>query len=178
MDNVDMSRRRFMQAGSMLAASVALAGSSSAASAADEEPKKLGLALVGIGKLSINQILPAFANAHWPSHGLVSGHRIKGRNQPTNSGSIAEKSIYSYDNFESIKDNPEVDVVYVVLPNSMHAEYTIRAAKAGKHVLCEKPMANSVEECQAMIDACKLTKRKLMIGYRLQYEPLSDREGD
>src|SRR5262249_19514269 len=77
--------------------------------------------------------------------------------------------------FDSLKDNPAIDVVYVVLPNSMHAEYTIRAAKAGKHVLCEKPMANSVEECQAMIEACKRAQKKLMVGYRMRYEPMTNR---
>jgi predicted dehydrogenase len=64
-----------------------------------------------------------------------------------------------------------VQVVYIVLPNSLHAEYTVRAAKAGKHVLCEKPMANSVTECQQMIDACRSAKKQLMVAYRLQYEP-------
>jgi predicted dehydrogenase len=64
-----------------------------------------------------------------------------------------------------------VQVIYIVLPNSMHAEYTIRGAQAGKHILCEKPMANSAAECQAMIDACKKAQKKLMIAYRIQYEP-------
>ena len=88
---------------------------------------------------------------------------------------IDPKNIYNYENFDTIKDNPAIDVVYIVLPNGMHAEYTIRAAKAGKHVLCEKPMANTVEECESMIDACKTANRKLMIGYRLRYEPLTKR---
>ena len=74
-------------------------------------------------------------------------------------------------NSDTLKDNPEVDVVYVVLPNSMHAEYTIRALKAGKHVLCEKPMANTPADCQAMIDAAKQAGRKLMVAYRCRYEP-------
>ena len=67
------------------------------------------------------------------------------------------------------------DVVYVVLPNSMHAEFTVRAAKAGKHVICEKPMANTPQECEEMIAACKAANRKLMIGYRLRYEPYNMR---
>ena len=70
----------------------------------------------------------------------------------------------------TIRDNPDVDIVYVCLPNSMHAEYTVRAAKAGKHVMCEKPMAVSVAECEAMIAACKAAGRKLMIGYRCHFE--------
>jgi predicted dehydrogenase len=84
---------------------------------------------------------------------------------------IAEKSIYSYENFDRIADNKEVDAVYIGLPNSMHAEYTIRAAKAGKHVLCEKPMATTVADSQSMLDACKKAEKKLMIAYRCQFEP-------
>jgi predicted dehydrogenase len=103
---------------------------------------------------------------------LVSGHPDKANQQASRYG-INPKNIYNYENFDTIKDNPEVDVVYIVLPNGMHAEYTIRAAKAGKHVLCEKPMANTVEECQSMIDTCKAEGRKLMIAYRLRYEPLT-----
>jgi glucose-fructose oxidoreductase len=84
---------------------------------------------------------------------------------------VDPKNIYSYDNYERIADNPAIDVIYVVLPNSMHAEYTIRALKAGKHVLCEKPMANTPEDCEQMIAAAKAANRKLMVGYRVRYEP-------
>ena len=85
--------------------------------------------------------------------------------------SIDDKNIYNYENFDTIANNPDIDVIYVVLPPSMHAEYTIRAAKAGKHVWCEKPMAPSVADCKNMIDACNKNKVKLSIGYRLQHEP-------
>jgi predicted dehydrogenase len=84
---------------------------------------------------------------------------------------VPERSIYDYETFDRIANDPDVDVVYVVLPNSMHAEYTIRAAQAGKHVLCEKPMAISVAECDQMIAACKKVGRQLAIGYRLHFEP-------
>ena len=80
---------------------------------------------------------------------------------------IPAKNIYSYENYDAIAENKDIDAVYVALPNSMHAEYTIRAAKAGKHVLCEKPMATTVADAQAMIDACRKANRKLMIAYRL-----------
>jgi predicted dehydrogenase len=86
---------------------------------------------------------------------------------------VPESAIYSYADFDRIRDNPDVDIVYVCLPNSMHAEYTIRAAKAGKHVMCEKPMAVSVAECEAMIRACKTAGKKLMIGYRCHFEPFN-----
>ncbi|MEX0884787.1 MAG: Gfo/Idh/MocA family oxidoreductase, partial [Cyclobacteriaceae bacterium] len=84
---------------------------------------------------------------------------------------IPDKNIYNYQNFDSIADNPDIDVVYVVLPPSMHEEYTVRGANAGKHVWCEKPMAVTARECQNMIDACHKNKVQLTIGYRLQHEP-------
>jgi len=84
---------------------------------------------------------------------------------------IPEKNIYNYQNFEQIANNDSIDVIYVVLPPSMHKEYVIRAANIGKHVWCEKPMAITEKECQEMIDACKKNKRSLAIGYRLQHEP-------
>ncbi len=70
---------------------------------------------------------------------------------------IPDKNIYNYQNMDSIRDNPDIDIVYVVTPNALHAEHTIRAAKAGKHVICEKPMATSVEDCEAMIAAIVAT---------------------
>jgi predicted dehydrogenase len=85
--------------------------------------------------------------------------------------SVPANNIYSYENYDNIADNPDIDAVYIALPNSMHAEYTIRAANAKKHVLCEKPMATSVKDSQSMINACKAANKKLMIAYRCQYEP-------
>jgi predicted dehydrogenase len=163
-----ISRRNFLATTAAAVASSATFGAAGPGAA-----RPLGFALVGIGKLSIGQLLPAFANCKLARPvALVSGHPDKAREQAQRYG-IEPKFIYNYDNFNSIADNPAIDVVYVVLPNSMHAEYTIRAAKAGKHVLCEKPMANTVAECQAMIDACKSAQRKLMVGYRMRYEPMT-----
>ena len=79
--------------------------------------------------------------------------------------------IYNYQNFDSIVNNKDIDLVYVVLPNSMHKEYTIRAAEAGKHVIVEKPMALTEKDCREMIDACNKAKVQLAVGYRLHYEP-------
>ncbi|KAK0331634.1 hypothetical protein LTR94_028136, partial [Friedmanniomyces endolithicus] len=73
--------------------------------------------------------------------------------------------------YDSIRDNPDIDIVYICLPVFMHAEYTIRAAQAGKHVMCEKPMAVSVAECEQMIAACRKAGKKLMLGYRSRFEP-------
>lgn len=84
---------------------------------------------------------------------------------------IPEANIYNYENFDEIAMNEAIDLVYVVLPNSMHKEYTIRAAEAGKHVIVEKPMAVSVTECKEMIDACNKAGVQLALGYRLHYEP-------
>ncbi|MEI9808177.1 MAG: Gfo/Idh/MocA family oxidoreductase [Bacteroidota bacterium] len=84
---------------------------------------------------------------------------------------IPQKNIYNYQNFDEIVNNKDIDLVYVVLPNSMHKEYTIRAAKAGKHVIVEKPMAITAGDCQEMIDACKKAGVQLAVGYRLHYEP-------
>jgi len=135
--------------------------------------RKLGYAIVGLGYYGLNVILPQFANCeHSRVTALVSGDRAKALATAARYG-VPERSIYSYETFDQIRDNPDVDVVYVILPNSMHAEYTIRAAKAGKHVMCEKPMAVSVAECEAMIAACKAAGRKLMIGYRCHFEPFN-----
>lgn len=84
---------------------------------------------------------------------------------------LAEDKVYNYQNFDKIIDDPSIDVVYIVLPNSMHHEFTLRAAKAGKHVFCEKPMANSAKDCREMIAACEAANRQLGIGYRCQFEP-------
>ncbi len=84
---------------------------------------------------------------------------------------IPEGNVYDYDSFDQIADNDEIDIVYIVLPNHLHAEYTIRAAHAGKHVITEKPMAVTVRDCEAMIEACDRNGVKLAVGYRLHYDP-------
>ena len=137
----------------------------------DAREKRLGVAVVGLGRLSLTQILPGFAQSrHVRVTALVSGEADKARVVAAQYG-VPEKNLYDYKNFDTIKDNPEIDVVYVVLPNALHAEYTVRAAQAGKHVLCEKPMATTVADAQRMVDACKQAGRRLMIAYRCQYLP-------
>jgi predicted dehydrogenase len=172
-----VTRRNFIHG----AAATALAGSAVAqiASAqtapAAEGGRKIGYALVGLGRLTMNQILPALKEAkHSRVVALVSGDPAKAKKLAGEYGIDAAKGIYNYENYDTLRDNPEVDVIYVCLPNGMHAEYTVRGAKAGKHVLCEKPMANTVAECRQMIDACREAKRKLMIAYRLRYEPITN----
>src|SRR5688572_2484850 len=162
------TRRQFLATTSLAAAAMALAPH---VRGQETQPKKLGFAIVGLGRFGAGQLLRSLPECKLAKPAaLVSGSPEKAQQLAQKYG-VPEKSIYNYENFDTIKDNPDIDVVYVVLPNSMHAEYTIRAANAGKHVMCEKPMAVSVEECNQMIVACKKNDRKLMIGYRLRYEP-------
>ncbi|HEY1125699.1 MAG TPA: Gfo/Idh/MocA family oxidoreductase, partial [Sphingobium sp.] len=151
-------------------------GVSTLAKAQGTQPRakdSVGVAIVGIGLLSAGQLLPALKRtkqAHLAA--LVSGDPAKAKRVAAQYG-LSEKAIYSYETYDRIADNPEIEIVYIVLPNNMHAEYTIRAFKAGKHVLCEKPMATNIADCEAMIGAGKAAKKQLMIGYRCHYEPLN-----
>ena len=149
--------------------------------AATEQPEKIpgpmeapdqrvGYALVGLGRLTLGQILPAMgASKYCKPVALVSGDREKAKKVAAQYG-IKESAIYDYASYDQLAKNPEVKVIYIVLPNSMHAEFTIRGAKAGKHILCEKPMATSAKDCERMIAACNAANVKLMIAYRSQYE--------
>jgi glucose-fructose oxidoreductase len=133
--------------------------------------EKLGIALVGLGYYSADLLAPALQlTTNCELRGIVTGTPSKIGNWQKKYG-IKDKNVYTYDNFDQIVNNPDIDVVYVVLPPSMHREYTIRAAKAGKHVFCEKPMAPSVADCEAMIKACSDNKVSLAIGYRCQHDP-------
>src|SRR5579863_1467932 len=176
MSDSGISRRRFIGklGQGLVAANVAgvLRKNVSAQLKVPDPPgKKLGWAVVGLGSLAINQILPAFAQCEKSKVvAFVGGHPDKASKLALRYG-VDPKNIYNYGNYDSIKNNPEVDVIYVVLPNGMHAEYTVRGLQAGKHVLCEKPMANTPAECQQMIDAAHKVNRKLMIAYRCHYEP-------
>jgi len=137
----------------------------------DPPGRKLGWAIVGLGSLAIHQILPAFSGCEKSRVvAFVSGHPDKARKLALRYG-VSERNIYNYENYDSIKNNPEVDVIYIVLPNGMHAEYTVRGLEAGKHVLSEKPMATTPAECRQMIDAARRQNRKLMVAYRCRYEP-------
>lgn len=161
------SRRPFLK--TVIGAGLA----SSLAKAAEEKPdgRKLGWALVGLGSLSTNQIAPALVKcSHARLAAVVTGTPAKGVAW-REKYALKEEAVYNYENFEQIAENPEVDVIYVVLPNSMHHEFTVRAAKIGKHVFCEKPMAVSSQECREMIAACEAAEVKLGVGYRCQFQP-------
>jgi predicted dehydrogenase len=146
-----------------------LPGSSALAQRAPD--RKLGYAIVGLGYYATQQIMPAFARCqHSRITALVSGTPDKLAKYGAEYG-VPETHRYSYATYDRLADNPDVDIVYVVLPVSMHAEYSIRASKAGKHVMCEKPMAVSSAECEAMIAAAARAGKKLMIGYRSRFQP-------
>lgn len=102
--------------------------------------------------------------------GVISGTPSKIKNWQARYG-IAEKNCYNYENFDRIKDNPDIDAVYIITPNGLHHDQAIRVAKTGKHVISEKPMALNAKEAQEMIDACKQANVKLLVGYRMHFEP-------
>ena len=132
---------------------------------------QLGIALIGLGSYSTGQLLPALQETtNIKLTGIVTGTPAKAKSW-SEEHNIPQANIYNYENFDSIAENPDIDIVYVVLPNAMHAEYSIRGSKAGKHVICEKPMASNAEECRQMIAAAKQANRTLSVGYRMQYEP-------
>jgi predicted dehydrogenase len=134
--------------------------------------KPLGYAAVGLGTIS-DIFMRACANSQTAKiTALVTGHPETKGAKYSAMYDIPKSSIYTYATFDRIRENPDVDAIYVGLPNSMHREYTVRGALAGKHVLCEKPMAISSAECHNMIDTCRQAKVKLMIGYRVQFEPM------
>jgi len=133
--------------------------------------EKLGIALVGLGYYSTDLLAPALQlTKKCYLAGIVTGTPSKAETWKKKFN-IPDKNIYNYENFDSIAKNPDIDIVYVVLPPSLHKEFTIRAAKAGKYVFCEKPMAPTASDCKAMIEACKANNVKLAIGYRCQHDP-------
>lgn len=166
---MEKQRRTFIKQAGIIVASTAFVPNIAFCGTRPQK-KKLGIALVGLGYYSTDILAPALQlTQHCELKGIVTGSPEKIPNWKEKYG-IEDKNVYNYENFDTVADNPDIDVIYVVLPPSMHAEYTIRAAKAGKHVWCEKPMAPSVEDCEAMIKACNENKVKLSIGYRCQHD--------
>ncbi|GAB2967491.1 Gfo/Idh/MocA family oxidoreductase [Hymenobacter coalescens] len=146
-------------------------GFGEASLAALQQGRKLGVALVGLGKYSGGQLAPALQQTQLCRlTGIVTGTSAKATRWQQQYG-LAARSTYDYKTFDRIADNPDIDIVYIVLPNALHAEYTVRALQAGKHVICEKPMATTVADAQRMIQASQQAGKKLSIGYRLHFEP-------
>jgi predicted dehydrogenase len=163
---MNLTRREFGR----LAGAAAVAG---ILPSVEAEDRSIGWCIVGLGRISMGHFMPGVKQGKTGRIvALVSGHRPKAEKQSALYG-VADSAIYSYEEYDRIRDNKEIDAIYIALPNSMHAEYTIRGSKAGKHVLCEKPMATSVADSQAMIDAAHAAGKKLMIAYRCQYEPVN-----
>jgi len=165
------SRREFIRTTSLAAAGAPwLAALSSRAGAVDPN-RKIGFALCGLGGLSSSQLAPALQTTkHCRLAGIVTGTPAKAVAWKAKYN-IPDKNIYNYETMSEMAGNPDIDVVYVVTPNALHGDLAIKAAKAGKHVLSEKPMEVSVEKCQKMIDACKAANRMLAVGYRNRFEP-------
>ena len=139
--------------------------------AAPREDGKLGIALLGLGNYATKNLAPAIRDARNARlAGIVTGSPEK-IPKWRNDYQIPEENVYDYQNFDRIADNKDIDIVYVVTPTGLHAEYAIRALKAGKHVICEKPMAPTVEDCTRMIQAARENQRMLQIGYRLHWDP-------
>jgi predicted dehydrogenase len=161
----ELSRREFAKMTALGLASQAVPGALAQAAG-----RKMGYCVIGLGRIADHFMRGVHDSSTSQITGLVSGHRDKALRIAAQYG-VPESSIYSYEQMDAFRDNKTIDAVYVALPNSMHAEYTIRSAKAGKHVLCEKPMSTTVADAEAMIAACKAANVKLMIAYRLHYEP-------
>ncbi len=126
-------------------------------------------AVVGLGSFAINEAIPGFVDARQARMtAFVSGNPAKARDLGARHG---VSRFYDYANYDTMKDNAEIDCVYVILPVGLHAEYTVRALEAGKHVLCEKPMASTSAECERMVAAAKANNRQLGVAYRVHFEP-------
>jgi len=133
--------------------------------------KRLGYAVVGLGNISEIAVLPAFRRSRKAKLvAVVSGDERKAKRF---AAKFKASDYYTYDDYSLCLSHPQVDAIFVANHNGGHLEYTVRAAEAGKHVLCEKPMANTVEDCQRMIDACRANNVRLMIAYRKYFEPAS-----
>jgi predicted dehydrogenase len=182
-DETDFTRRRLLAAATVaplaLGASRALGqqahGTPLAGDFALPDPpgQKLRWAIVGLGNFAVGEAIPGFIDSqHARMTAFVSGSPDKQKDLGARFG---VSKFYNYQNFDSIANDPEIDCVYIILPVGLHAEYTIRALKAGKHVLTEKPMASTSAECAAMIAAAKAAGRQLGVAYRVHFEPTNVR---
>ncbi|OYX47844.1 MAG: oxidoreductase [Sphingomonadales bacterium 32-64-22] len=174
-----INRRQLLAAGA--AASGALAASRAFAQDAQGQPlmgdpqlpeaaaQRTGWAVVGLGTFAVGQVMPGFlAASRARMTAFVSGNPDKAAMLGQRYG---VERLYSYDNYDQIADADDIECVYIVLPVGLHAEYTIRALEAGKHVLCEKPMASTSTECERMIAAARANDRRLGVAYRIHFEP-------
>ena len=135
-----------------------------------KQDRVLRVALMGLGGYA-SRVAEAMQSCKRAKiTGLISGTPAKLKDWSAKYG-VPEQNCYNYENFDQIKDNPDIDAVYVITPNSLHHDQVIRVARAGKHAICEKPMAVNAREGQEMIDACNKANVKLLVGYRMHFEP-------
>ena len=178
-ETAEFTRRRLLAAGALgpLALSAARAAGQQAHGTPlagdfllpDPPGQRVRWAVVGLGNLTVGELIPGFIDSqHSRMTAFVSGSPAKQKDLGARYG---VSKFYNYDSFDQIAHDPEIDCVYIVLPVGLHAAYTIRALKAGKHVLCEKPMASTSAECEAMIAAAKAANRQLGVAYRIHFEP-------
>lgn len=168
------SRRKFLQ--TITASAIALpvlrqfdADSKNQSSHAPYDGPVLRVAIMGLGSYGTRVADAMQACTMAKLTGVISGTPSKIKDWQSKF-SIPEKNCYNYENFDAIKNNPDIDAVYIITPNGLHREQAIRVAKAGKHVICEKPMALNAAEGKDMVDACKKANVKLLVGYRMHFE--------
>jgi predicted dehydrogenase len=170
------TRRVFLQKASLSAMALAvpvlspLSARSDSFFSARKDSKVLRVAIMGLGSYGTRVAEAIQKCARTKLVGVISGTPSKVENWK-GKYNIPAKNCYNYDNFDAIKDNPDIDAVYVITPNALHKDQVIRVAKAGKHAICEKPMAVNSADGQAMVDACKAAGVQLLIGYRMHFEP-------
>ena len=169
------SRRTFVRNMTLGAAFLGSGAAGSLAAEVDEATKggerRPGVVLMGLGLYARGELGPGLTKTKVCRFaGVITGSHDKGVAWSRQYG-FPEKNIWSYDTMHEIAGNPEVDIVYAATPNGLHAEHAVMAAQAGKHVIVEKPMANTAAECDAMIAACRKANVKLSVGYRLQFDP-------
>ena len=137
----------------------------------EAQRQRVGYAIVGLGELSAEELIPALRiSEHAYLAAVITGEMDKGRAFAEAAG-LTDDDAYTYDDFEKLEGREDVQAVYLVLPNNLHREYAERAAKIGKHILCEKPLASNLEDAEAIVAACQSAGVKLMTAYRMQYLP-------
>ena len=164
------TRRRFIQDVSLTAASFPILNILNAACMNTNDEKILRVAIMGLGSYGTRVAEAMQSCTRAKLVGVISGtpSKITAWQSKYN---IPAKNCFNYENFDAIKNNPDIDAVYVITPNGLHHDEVIRVAKAGKHVICEKPMTLNAKLGQEMVDACKANNVKLLVGYRMHFEP-------
>lgn len=169
------SRRKFLQKVTFTAAALPLLPAYGSVGIKDinDEPYAgpvLRVAIMGLGGYGTRVADAMQSSKKAKLVGVISGtpSKIKDWQSKYN---IPEKNCYNYENYGDIKNNPDIDAVYVITPNGLHHDQVIGVANAGKHVICEKPMALNAKEGKEMIEACEKANVKLLVGYRMHFEP-------